>query len=209
MMNYITSTSETPEAGNPVEISHDWVFDAGHRPDQPLWVFGYGSLMWNPGFVNDKAEAVLLRGYHRRFCVFSHRYRGTPERPGLVLGLDRGGACWGMAFRVPPEALRAGLEYLWQREMVGAVYKPVLVPLRLQDGAAQGLTFRVRRAHRQYCGSRCLDNAAQIIASSAGPVGTNREYLDRTIGHLRTLGIRDAALEDLAQRVEALAPACV
>src|SRR5258708_40082984 len=85
---------------------------------QPIWVFAYGSLMWNPGFAHDAAEPALLRGWHRSFCVYSHRYRGTPERPGLVLGLDRGGACPGLALRIPAAAAEAAMSYLWEREMV-------------------------------------------------------------------------------------------
>ena len=88
-----------------------------------LWIFGYGSLMWNPGFAHCGAEPALLRGWHRSFCVYSHRYRGTPERPGLVLGLDRGGACRGVALRIPADAARDAVGYLWEREMIGGVYE--------------------------------------------------------------------------------------
>ena len=87
-----------------------------------LWLFGYGSLMWNPGFPHRVAEPALLHGWHRSFCIYSHRYRGTPERPGLVLGLDRGGSCRGMAFRVGAAHAAEALHYLWEREMVGGVY---------------------------------------------------------------------------------------
>lgn len=170
-------------------------------PDRPIWVFGYGSLMWNPGFAHDRAEMVLLRGYHRRFCVLSHRYRGTPEKPGLVLGLDRGGACWGMAFRIPAEHVAECCEYLWYREMISAVYRPSLVPLNLKDTKTQAVTFCVRRDHHQYYPGHDLDAVADIIATAVGPRGPNIDYLDQTVCHLRDMKIRDPKLEMLSAAV--------
>lgn len=192
------------EADPAPDAGRQWLAESGCPTDQPLWVFAYGSLMWNPGFAHDAAMPVLLRGYHRRFCVLSYRYRGTPERPGLVLGLDRGGASWGMALRIQPGDLPDGVDYLWQREMVGGVYKPVLVPLRIQGARQTGLTFRVRRQHRQYCDDRCLDAAARIIAASHGPSGSNRDYLYQTLAHLDRLGIHDRMMRELWQRVQRL-----
>ncbi|HCI45964.1 MAG TPA: gamma-glutamylcyclotransferase [Rhodospirillaceae bacterium] len=173
-------------------------------PYRPIWVFGYGSLMWNPGIRHDHAEMVLLRGYHRRFCVLSHRYRGTPERPGLVLGLDRGGACWGMAFRIPAEHVAECAEYLWYREMISEVYKPTLISLNLRDGPQRAVTFRVRRDHHQYYPGHDLDEVADIIARSVGPRGANVEYLDQTVCHLRQMKIRDPQLETLWHSVQGI-----
>ena len=172
---------------------------------QPLWVFGYGSLMWNPGFRFEHTEPALLTGYHRRFCVYSYHYRGTPEAPGLVLGLDRGGSCRGLAFRVAAADVRETLAYLWDREMVSAVYRPVYLPIRLAKDRVQACTFVAERHHDQYCRLTALDAMAQVIARSRGRSGRNRDYLFNTVDHLDTLGIRDTPLHRLADIVRAQA----
>src|SRR3546814_4674238 len=133
-------------------------------PGEDMWVFGYGSLMWNPGFPHVERETALLRGFHRRFCVYSHRYRGTPERPGLVLGLDHGGSCRGIAFRVPATEVADTLVYLWEREMVTGVYRPTMLTVGLPGGAMRACGFVVDRRHRQYCGRLELDRTVDIIA---------------------------------------------
>lgn len=176
--------------------------DGSMVANRPLWVFGYGSLMWNPGFAFDASEPVLLRGYHRRFCVWSYRYRGTREKPGLVLGLDHGGACWGMALRIPKAEVAESAEYLWYREMISAIYEPRLVPLSLSEGVVDAVTFRVNPEHDQYRDNRELEEAARIIGSAVGPKGPNRDYLNSTMDHLRDLNLRDARLERLWQLVE-------
>ncbi len=178
-----------------------WIDDIAVTPGAELWVFAYGSLMWNPGFPFLESRPALVTGYHRRFCVSSQRYRGTPERPGLVLGLDRGGSCRGIAFRVAPDHAPATLDYLWEREMINRVYRPKLLPVRLRDGGAPdgdrtvtACTFVVDRRHGQYCG--CLDEAAMArrIAGCCGERGPNVEYLANTVAHLEELGIRDERL---------------
>jgi cation transport regulator ChaC len=116
-------------------------------PGAPLWVFGYGSLMWNPGFPHLERQPAVLHGYHRRFCVLSHYYRGTPERPGLVLGLDRGGSCRGIAFKVAPDDVEAVVAYLWEREMVTGVYRPSLRQIRLPSGPVTACCFLADRHH--------------------------------------------------------------
>ncbi len=172
-------------------------------PGADLWVFAYGSLMWNPGFPFLESHPAVIGGYHRRFCVSSHRYRGTPERPGLVLGLDRGGSCRGMAFRVAPDHVPETLEYLWEREMINRVYRPKLLPVRLRDGGGPvtACTFVVDRAHGQYCG--CLDEAtmAARIAGCCGERGPNLDYLANTVAHLKELGIHDKRLSSLLDAV--------
>ncbi|MGQ9369919.1 gamma-glutamylcyclotransferase [Azospirillum sp. ST 5-10] len=173
----------------------DWTLDIAVAPGRDLWVFGYGSLMWNPGFPYEEQKLAVLRGYHRRFCLASHRYRGTPERPGLVLGLDRGGCCRGMAFRVAAERVPAVLDYLWDREMFTRAYQPKLLPVRLGcGGTATACTFVVDRGHQQYRGGLAVETAAAIIAGSAGERGANIDYLANTVEHLERLGIHDARL---------------
>lgn len=185
-----------------------WTRDIAVEPDTDLWVFGYGSLMWNPGFTFVEQHAATLPGYHRSFCVASLRYRGTPERPGLVLGLDRGGSCRGIVFRVAAADVPATLDYLWEREMDSRVYLPRMLRVRLRDGrSAEGLgtvnacCFIVDRNHPQYC--RGLDETAVVcrIAGCCGQRGPNIEYLANTVEHLKELGICDARLSDLYDRV--------
>jgi cation transport protein ChaC len=171
-------------------------------PGAPFWVFAYGSLMWHPGFAYEERQTATLFGYHRRFCVLSHRYRGTSERPGLVLGLDRGGSCRGLAFAVAPALAEATVAYLWEREMVTGVYRPRLLPVRLADGRqAAACCFVADRRHAQYCGLRDAAGIAAVIADRHGMNGPNVEYLYNTIAHLRELGIRDAGLEEIAERM--------
>ncbi|WP_372398565.1 gamma-glutamylcyclotransferase [Azospirillum sp. HJ39] len=185
-----------------------WSTDIRVDPDADLWVFGYGSLMWNPGFSFAERHAATLPGYHRAFCVASHRYRGTPERPGLVLGLDRGGSCRGIAFRVAVPDVPSTLDYLWEREMDNRVYLPRMLRVRLRDGrSAEGLEavtaccFVVDRDHPQYC--RGMDDAAVVcrIADCCGQRGPNIDYLANTVSHLEDLGIRDERLSKLYDRV--------
>lgn len=185
-----------------------WSADITVEPGSDLWVFGYGSLMWNPGFPFAERHAATLPGYHRSFCVASHRYRGTPERPGLVLGLDRGGSCRGIVFRVPAPDVPAALDYLWEREMDNRVYLPRMLQVRLRDGrSAEGLEtvraccFVVDRNHPQYC--RGMEEAAVVcrIAGCRGQRGPNIDYLANTVRHLEELGIRDERLSKLYDRV--------
>lgn len=181
-----------------------WSADIAVDPGSDLWVFGYGSLMWNPGFPFVERHAATLPGYHRSFCVASHRYRGTPERPGLVLGLDRGGSCRGIVFRVAAADVPVALDYLWEREMDNRVYLPKLLQVRLRGGrSAEGLEtvraccFVVDRNHPQYC--RGMDEAAVVcrIAGCRGQRGPNIDYLANTVRHLDELGIRDEKLSRL------------
>ncbi|MFZ4409140.1 MAG: gamma-glutamylcyclotransferase [Paracraurococcus sp.] len=170
-------------------------------PDGHLYVFGYGSLIWRPGFAHAAAHPALLRGFHRRFCIWSRFYRGSPEAPGLVLGLDRGGACRGLAFRVPGREAAAVLEYLDARENIGdeVVYARRLLPVRLLDGGrmVQAVTYVVDRRARQYCRPAAAE-AALAIARGIGQAGANRDYLLNTVEHLRAMGVRDAGLDRIA-----------
>lgn len=173
----------------------------GDMPDGAMWVFGYGSLMWDPGFPHLESRTSLLRGYHRAFCIYSLRYRGTPECPGLVLGLDRGGSCRGIAYRVDASVRHEVLAYLWEREMFTRAYQPRRVTVTL-DGAkpepVTALTFVVDRAHRQYAGKLPTAEVTRLIAAGQGSRGHCRDYLLNTVRHLRDLGLSSPPMTRLA-----------
>ena len=181
-------------SGPDVPLSH--LLDA----DGNLYVFAYGSLIWKPGFAVAAEHAALLRGYHRHFCVRSTRYRGTPERPGLVLGLDRGGSCRGVALQVAGEQAHPVLRYLAEREMSGGSYRQVSLPVRLLDQGreVQAVSYVVDRRSATYCGVLEPEAVATAIARSAGGMGSNRDYLLNTLSQLRARGVRDLGLERLA-----------
>ena len=173
-----------------------------------LWVFGYGSLMWNPGFEFLERRQARLDGYQRRFTLTSRHYRGTPERPGLVLGLDwaPGQNCEGIAYRVCPTKDQQVRDYLVERELVSYAYFETRYPLALDDGGTiEALCYVVDRSHTQYAGGLTPEEQAQIIAHAVGPSGPNIEYLENTLDHLHELGIADPGLEDLRTRVRAVA----
>ena len=175
---------------------------------EPVWIFAYGSLMWDPAFPRAESTTALLRGYHRSFCLYSYDYRGTRTRPGLTLGLDHGGACRGIVLRLPSEALAHAIDRLWAREMTAPrVYDMRLLPVRTADGAREAFAFTVRRDHPDYAGRLSPDETARIIAGAVGRRGACRDYLADTERHLQALGIADAPLSRLAARVEALAVA--
>lgn len=168
------------------------------------WVFGYGSLIWRPGFSFVASQQALLRGAHRSLCIYSHEHRGTPEAPGLVFGLRRGGACRGMAFGVPAAEWRAVQDYLREREQVTGVYREALRPVRLADGrAVAALTFMVDESHVQYAGRLAIEEQLRLVRRSHGHSGPNVDYVLNTVEHLRAMGISDPYLFALADRLEA------
>jgi cation transport protein ChaC len=169
---------------------------AGHD----LWVFGYGSLMWRPGFAFEEAQHARLTGYRRCFCIYSVHHRGTRERPGLVLGLDRGGACEGIAYRVAAAGAAATTRYLRAREQVNGVYRELHAPVELIKGQHRGvlaLTYIVERAHPNYAGQLPLAVQARLIHGSQGLSGANLDYFISTLRHLKELEIRERELERL------------
>lgn len=173
---------------------------------EDIWVFGYGSLMWRPGFPYIEKTEARLYGYHRRFCVYSHVYRGSPEAPGLVLGLDRGGSCRGMAFRVAAGDAAQTLDYLDDRELIYSVYKPVRVSLRTPERAPlKAHTYVVKPGDRQHAMGLSDDELIDLLVSRQGQSGTNLDYLRNTVGHLRDFEIYDRSLEALLQVAEARA----
>lgn len=172
-----------------------------------MWVFGYGSLLWNPGF--EVAEDVLgtLPGYARSFCMRSIHHRGTVADPGLVLALDEqpDQACEGVALRVAPGLEEQTLGYLRERELISSAYVEKTLSVQLNDGReVEALVYVIDEAHEQYCGDLPLEEQAQIIASAVGGRGPNTEYLYNTAAHLKSVGLHDPALEWLATRVRAL-----
>jgi len=167
-----------------------------------FWVFGYGSLMWRPGFAHVQTERARLHGFRRSLCVRSFVHRGTPERPGLVLGLDRGGSCVGLAFRVPMDLRDEVLAYLRGRELVTSVYKERLLPARLDHGGTvMAIAYVVDRAHGQYAGGLDEEDAAGIVTGAVGQSGGNEDYVVNTVEHMKALGIRDHWLEGVARRL--------
>lgn len=172
-----------------------------------MWVFGYGSLMWNPGFAFEQARRARIFGHHRALCVYSVVHRGTRERPGLVFGLDRGGTTEGMAFFVAPADAREVLAYLQAREQVTGVYRQKRVHLELLGTGAEGpchvhaIAFVVDPTHRQYAGRLPLDVQHAIVSASVGGSGANTDYVLATARHLAECGVRDRSLERLVARL--------
>ena len=165
-----------------------------------LWIFAYGSLMWRPGFEYEESSHALLEGAHRSLCLYSVIYRGVPGAPGLVLGLDKGGRCEGVAFRVAAPFVKSTRAYLHRRENVTNSYSALLKPVKLLDGSHRtvaALCFQVRRDIRHYAGDVPLGLQAQIVRRSAGRMGPNIDYVVNTVEHLRALGVHDAPLERL------------
>lgn len=172
-----------------------------------FWVFGYGSLMWRPGFAFRRSEAARIHGFHRSLCVYSHVHRGTPEQPGLVLGLDRGGSCHGMAFEVAPENWTETVAYLRAREQVTSVYleRHKAIMLLATGQKVQAITFVVDRDHRQYAGVLDDDALERHVRLGQGVSGHCTDYVLNTLAHLREMKIHDPALERLGQRLSAYA----
>ncbi len=174
---------------------------------RPLWVFGYASLMWNPGFPVAETTLATLAGFHRSFCMSSIHHRGTVEKPGLVLALDPAErtSCTGLALRVEEGSEAATVGYLRERELISSAYVERLVPVDLQNGTTvTALTYVVDRTHEQYVAHLTLEEQAQIIARAHGGRGPNTEYLWNTFAHLSELGIEDPDLGWLSERVRGL-----
>jgi cation transport protein ChaC len=172
---------------------------------EDLWVFGYGSLMWRPGFAYLERVPARLVGLHRALCVFSFVHRGTPERPGLVLGLDRGGMCRGIAYRVAATARAATIDYLRSREQVTSVYLEIMRQIELEEPArrrVRALCYTVDRSHVQYAGRLTLAESLHHVRQGHGSSGANRDYVLETVRALEALGYRESDLHLIAEQLQ-------
>lgn len=186
--------AEPPREGG-LPVNHPCHYRQLTLPVGDLWLYAYGSLMWHPPFRHTDAQPALLRGYHRSFCIYSTRYRGTTAAPGLVLGLDHGGACRGRAFRIPRADAMTALETVWQQEMRRCVYVPRFLPVQLSSGRPRpALALLANRNHGGYAGKLPEEEVARTIASCRGERGPNIDYLVNTITQLHEMGVQDAHL---------------
>jgi len=173
-------------------------------PMQDFWVFGYGSLMWNPGFTYIERVPALLHGWHRSLCIYSWFHRGTPEKPGLVLGLDRGGSCRGIAYRVSGDLRPSTIDYLRAREQVTAVYLEMFARIRLLDRPntrVHALTYVADRTQPQYAGPLSMADLETFVRQGVGKSGANPDYVIATVDHMRENGIPDVRLYELSDRL--------
>ena len=170
---------------------------AGYVEGQDIWVFAYGSLIWNPAFHFAEKRLGRVFGYHRRFCLWTYLGRGTVDRPGLMLGLDRGGSCQGLFYRIAADKVEEELTLIWRREMITAAYVPTWLNGRAADEPLRVLTFTINRQHQRYAGK--LDEAEVVaaLANAEGPIGRCSDYLFNTHDHLRDLAIHDPQLARL------------
>ncbi|MEM7194763.1 MAG: gamma-glutamylcyclotransferase [Pseudomonadota bacterium] len=174
------------------------------RPDGEFWVFGYGSLMWDPGFRVIESSAATLKGFQRRLCLWSVRYRGTPGNPGLVLGLDAGEQCDGYAFHVAPIDIESVCDYLLDREMLSNAYVPTVAPisLRSDNRLVNALTFVSKHDHPQYAPAMTPQEIVSIITVARGERGANTDYVVNTANHLNELRIFDPAIHDVCELLD-------
>ena len=178
----------------------DAILARAPRPGR-VWVFAFGSLIWNPAFHFVERRTARIHGFHRQFCLWSRAGRGSPERPGLMLSLEAGGSCNGVAYRVARDAAATELDVLWRREMFTRSYRPVWTNARTPKGIESVIVFAANRSHARYAPGLADEAIARLLATGAGPLGRCCDYLFDTVEHLRQLGIRDHRLEALEARV--------
>ncbi len=168
-----------------------------------VWVFGYGSLIWNPAFHFVEHKLACVFGYHRQYCLWTVKGRGCPRRPGLILGLDRGGSCRGVAFRIAADSVDEETSIIWKREMVASSYKPTWVSARTEHGVVKAIAFVMDHTHERYAGRLSRDRIVETLAHATGQLGSSAEYLFSTAQHLAELGIEDKQLTRLSRDVAA------
>jgi len=169
-----------------------------------IWVFAFGSLIWNPAFHFVERRTARIHGFHRQFCLWARAGRGSPERPGLMLSLVSGGSCTGVAYRLDIDVAATELDVLWRREMSTMAYRPVWTIARTAKGLEPAIAFSANRTHERYVPGLEDEVVARYLATGAGPMGRCCDYLFDTVAHLRQLGIRDRRLEALEARVRAI-----
>lgn len=175
-------------------------------PPGDVWLFGYGSLMWNPAVLHDERSIAVVHGWHRRFCLWTPVGRGSPDAPGLVLALERGGSCRGVAFRLNREIAVDELRLVWLREMLTGAYRPRWTPARLADGRRiTCLSFVVEPSHERYAGRLSENEIAAAIARAAGQLGPCRDYLSQTVTAMEKAGVRAGAIHRLSRTVAQVA----
>jgi glutathione-specific gamma-glutamylcyclotransferase len=202
MRELYAATVDSGRALNDEQLSASLNATLAEKPKgSGWWIFAYGSLLWNPLFPVEEMRPATVRGLHRRFCLWSLASRGTLECPGLVLGLERGGTCRGVALRLPAPLAMDELHLLWRREMVVGSYRPKWIKVNAGEREIIALTFVVRRDHPQYAGKLSPDREVEVLATARGAFGSSGDYLERTRIALVAHGIADPYLEDLARRV--------
>ena len=200
LAKYVTGTSisqNVSQASNVNTSPLTYTIPDIDLPSGDLWVFGYGSVMWRPGFDHMERRAARVFGYHRALCVWSWFHRGTQDNPGLVLGLDVGGSCHGIAYRIAALEKAEVADYLYRRELVTDGYQALLHPVHLEDGAVTALTFRANRRHPQYAGRLDHGHAANVVRDGQGASGANPEYLAAAVQQLQQMGIPDKNLHKI------------
>ena len=185
-----------------LQASLDATLAQAHDPSADIWLFGYGSLIWNPAFRHAETRVARIQGWHRRFCLWTNATRGSPDCPGLVLALDAGGSCKGLAFRIPAAEAAAELSIVWRREMYNGAYIPRWVDAHCPgQGQVRAITFTTNRRHPHYAGRLSDDCVARALATASGHFGPCAEYFFSTLHALTELGIEDAQLKSLRDRV--------
>ncbi|MBS1256409.1 MAG: Glutathione-specific gamma-glutamylcyclotransferase [Deltaproteobacteria bacterium] len=174
----------------------------GQNLKEGVWVFGYGSLMWNPDFKLADKRTGIVSGYHRRLCLKSIVYRGTPDYHGLVFGLDKGGSCQGMAYRIATENIHSELQIIWEREMFAETYIPTWVSVKSDWETVSAITFVINQEHEHYLPDLELEEIAERVVKAEGTCGTCHDYVQNTVKSLHQLGLRDPTLEQLLTLIE-------
>jgi cation transport protein ChaC len=182
------------------EVSRRAILDELGKDE--VWLFGYGSLMWNPCIEFIDRQPGMLYGYHRSFCLQSPTGRGTPEQPGLMLALKPGGSCQGIVYRIARDVAEHEFTVIWNREMISGAYRPKVVNIKTAIGLRRAATFVINRNHPRYIATMPLSEAAAIIAVAGGWLGTCAEYLFSTVAHLDELGVEDGPMHELKRLVE-------
>lgn len=184
------------------EVSRTAILKAKPR-NQGVWIFAYGSLMWNPAIHVAERRFVRVHGYRRNFCLWTPLGRGSPDNPGMVLGLEPGGSCNGVALRLAPDLVESETQILWRREMFSGVYKPRWVRTLSKRGAISAIAFTMDTQHERYAGDISSERAVHALATAEGRLGSSYEYLASTVAHLDELGVGDGAMHRLLRLVEA------